>query len=160
MENPMTAVDRKVRLSPAAPKRPVSGEEAEHARKERVVEKAGAGAAEMEPINCPCCKQPVAAPTLEIVVDRYDVTPLQARILGAVWRGKGMPVQTERIFDAMYVDDPDGGPSPTRMYAAFKVALCHLRTRLDGSGIGIENVGYRQGYRLVMAGEITPARRA
>lgn len=156
----MTAVDRKVRLAPAATKRPVSGEGAEHARRERVAHKVGAAVAEMEPINCPCCKQPVAVPTLEIVVDRYDVTPLQARILGAVWRGKGMPVQTERIFDAMYVDDADGGPSPTRMYAAFKVALCHLRTRLDGSGIGIENVGYRQGYRLVMAGEITPARRA
>ncbi|MFS8147971.1 hypothetical protein [Rhizobium sp. BR 249] len=156
----MTAVDRKVRLSPAATKRPVSGMTVEPARKERVMEKVGAGAAVMEPINCPCCKQPVAAPTLEIVVDRYDVTPLQARILGAVWRGKGMPVQTERIFDAMYVDDADGGPSPTRMYAAFKVALCHLRTRLEGSGIGIENVGYRQGYRLVMPGEIAPARRS
>ncbi|WP_245309701.1 hypothetical protein [Rhizobium sp. R339] len=154
----MTAVDRKVRLAPAALKRPMSGERVEPARKERVME--GAGAAAMEPMNCPCCKQPVTAPTLEIVVDRYGVTPLQARILGAVWRGKGMPVQTERIFDAMYVDDADGGPSPTRMYAAFKVALCHLRTRLEGSGIGIENVGYRQGYRLVMAGKITPARRS
>jgi hypothetical protein len=50
----------------------------------------------------------------------------------------------------MYVDDPDGGPSPTRMYADFKVALCHLRKRLEGAGISIENVGYRQGYRLVI----------
>jgi hypothetical protein len=36
------------------------------------------------------------------------------------------------------------------MYLAFKVALCHLREKLAGSGIGIENVGYRQGYRLVL----------
>jgi hypothetical protein len=50
----------------------------------------------------------------------------------------------------MYVDDPDGGPTPTKMYLAFKVALCHLREKLAGSGIGIENVGYRQGYRLVL----------
>ncbi|WP_245492231.1 hypothetical protein [Mesorhizobium sp. M4A.F.Ca.ET.020.02.1.1] len=104
----------------------------------------------LAPINCPCCKQAVAVPTLDIVVDRYKVTPLEARILGAVWKGKGMPVMTERIFDAMYADDPDGGPSPTRMYAAFKVALCHLRARLAGSGITVENVGYRQGYRLIM----------
>lgn len=105
------------------------------------------------PIACPCCKQSVRVPSLDIVVDHYKVTPLEARILGAIWRGKGLPVQTERIFDAMYVDDPDGGPSPTRMYAAFKVALCHLRARLDGSGVSIENVGYRRGYRLVI-GEV------
>lgn len=105
------------------------------------------------PIDCPCCKQPVSVPTLEIVVDRYKVTPLEARILSAVWKGRGLPVQTERIFDAMYSDDPDGGPSPTRMYSAFKVALCHLRDRLDGSGITIKNVGYRQGYRLVIGSD-------
>lgn len=104
----------------------------------------------LSPINCPCCQQRVTVPTLEIVIDRYSVTPLEARILGAVWKGKGMPVMTERIFDAMYADDPDGGPSPTRMYAAFKVALCHLRARLAGSGITVENVGYRQGYRLIL----------
>jgi len=103
-----------------------------------------------KPIECPCCKQSVRAPSLDIVIDHYKVTPLEARILGVIWRGKGHPVQTERIFDAMYVDDPDGGPSPTRMYAAFKVALCHLRARLSGSGVSIENVGYRRGYRLVM----------
>lgn len=102
------------------------------------------------PIDCPCCSQPVSAPTLPIVIDRYRIRPLEARILGAIWRGKGHAVQTERIFDAMYVDDPDGGPSPQRMYAAFKVALCHLRKRLEGSGVGIENVGYRCGYRLVL----------
>lgn len=103
-------------------------------------------------IACPCCRQLVAVPTLEIVIDHYGVTPLQAKILGAVWRGRGMPVMTERIFDAMYQDDPDGGPSPTRMYEAFKVALCHLRERLKGSGVAIENVGYRRGYRLVLGG--------
>ncbi|HEY5797641.1 MAG TPA: hypothetical protein VIU82_21775 [Bosea sp. (in: a-proteobacteria)] len=101
-------------------------------------------------ISCPCCRQAVAVPTLDIVVDHYKVTPLEARILGAVWKGKGHPVQTERIFDAMYADDPDGGPSPTRMYAAFKVSLCHLRARLKHSGISIENVGYRRGYRLTL----------
>lgn len=105
-----------------------------------------------EPISCPCCKQAVNVPTLEMIVDTYQLTPLQARILEAVWRGKGHPVKTERIFDAMYADDPDGGPSPSRMYAAFKVALCHLRKRLEGSGVWVENVGYHRGYRLVLKG--------
>lgn len=102
------------------------------------------------PIECPCCRQSVRVPSLAIVIDHFKVTPLEARILGAIWKGKGHPVQTERIFDAMYADDPDGGPSPTRMYAAFKVALCHLRVRLNGSGVSIKNVGYRRGYRLVI----------
>ncbi|OJF91188.1 hypothetical protein AX761_22675 [Rhizobium sp. 58] len=101
-------------------------------------------------ITCPCCKQRVDAPSLEVIVDHYGLTPLQARILGATWRGKGMPVQTERIFDAMYVDDPDGGPEQTLMYKSFKVALCRLRMRLRGSGVSIRNEGYGRGYRLVI----------
>lgn len=105
---------------------------------------------EFDRISCPCCAQRVETPTLDIVIDHYGVTPTEAQILSAVWKGKGMPVSTERIFDAMYVDDPDGGPSPTAMYRAFKVALCHLRKRLEGSGVTVENVGYRMGYRLVL----------
>lgn len=111
------------------------------------------GAQKFAPIDCPCCKQPVHVPSLDIVIDHYRIRPFEARILSAIWRGNGMPVMPERIFDAMYADDPDGGPTPTRMYAAFKVALCRLRARLDGSGISIENVGYRQGYRLVLGGK-------
>lgn len=105
----------------------------------------------IEPIACPCCRRPVNVPSLDIVIDHFGVPPAEARILRAIWRGNGRPVQTERVFDAMYVDDPDGGPSPNKMYSAFKVSLCHLRQRLNGSGITIVNVGYRQGYRLVIS---------
>lgn len=101
-------------------------------------------------IQCPCCNQEVAAPTLELVIDHYKLTPTQAAILRAVWRGRGFPVTTERIFDVMYEDDPDGGPEPQRMYSAFKTALSRLRDRLEGSGVNIETVGYRQGYRLIL----------
>lgn len=104
----------------------------------------------VKPLLCPCCKQAVTLPSVEIMIDAYNIAPLEGRILGAIWKGKGMPVSTDRIFDAMYIDDPDGGPTPTRMYAAFKVALHHLRHKLEGSGVGIENPGYRRGYRLVM----------
>jgi len=101
-------------------------------------------------IDCPCCRRPVAAPTLDMIIDHYDVTPMEATILRAVWKGKGLPVQTERIFDSMYADDADGGPSETKMYHAFKIALCRLRARLEKSGYSIENVGYRRGYRLII----------
>ena len=104
-------------------------------------------------IACPCCKKPIGVPNIDVVIDHYDVPPLEQAVLRTVWKGKGMPVMTERIFDAMYEDDPDGGPSPARMYSAFKVALCHLRARLVGSGISIKNEGYRRGYRLVLGDE-------
>lgn len=102
------------------------------------------------PIECPCCRRPVNVPALDIVIDHYKVPTCEQRVLRAVWNGKGHPVQTERIFDAMYADDPDGGPSPDAMYRAFKALLHNVRVRLAGSGITIENVGYRQGYRLVI----------
>lgn len=105
---------------------------------------------EFVPMGCPCCGQPVATPSLEIVVQSYGISEFEARILGAIWRGKGRPVATERIFDAMYADDPDGGPSHTKMYQAFKFGLHRLRGRLTGSGVVIENVGYRRGYRLLL----------
>ncbi|MEZ0170769.1 hypothetical protein [Microvirga sp. TS319] len=99
-------------------------------------------------VPCPCCKQPVNAPSLDIVIDHYGLRPLEGRVLSAIWRGKGMPVMAERVFDIMYADAPDGGPEPSRMYAAFKVSLCHVRQKLKGSGISIESVGYRRGFRL------------
>jgi hypothetical protein len=109
------------------------------------------------PIKCPCCSQPVTAPTPDMVADLCMLRPLQKRILEAVWRGKGMPVMTERIFDAMYYDHPDGGGSQSRMYNAFKVALCGMRKLLaeHNTGVWIETVGYRQGYRLKIETEGT-----
>lgn len=101
-------------------------------------------------IPCPCCKQAVRFPTLDIVIDHYGIQPLQARILRAVWRGKGQTVETARIFDAMYIDNSGHRPNPDYMYLAFKVALFRLREKLAGSGIAIVNGGYGRGYKLVM----------
>jgi hypothetical protein len=100
--------------------------------------------------TCPCCGSQVEKLNVGLLVDICRVSNFQARILQAVWRGKGHPVPTERIFDVMYADDPDGGPSRSAMYNSFKVALCRLRKQIEGTGIGVENVGYGRGYRLVM----------
>ena len=70
--------------------------------------------------------------------------------MDAVWRGAGLPVRSERIFDAMYEDDPDGGHSPQRMYATMKESMVRMKQKLEGSGISIENAGYRAGFRLVL----------
>ncbi|MBN8935187.1 MAG: hypothetical protein J0I13_02515 [Rhizobiales bacterium] len=97
---------------------------------------------------CPCCNQPVAAPLLNDVIVAHRLSGFEESILRAVWRGKGHPVSTERIFDAMYADDPDGGPEPPTMYKYFRIGLSRLRARLKGTGVSIENAGLRRGFRL------------
>jgi hypothetical protein len=102
------------------------------------------------PIECPMCKRRTNTPEIDIVIEHYRVPPCEENVLRAVWKGKGRAVQTEQIFCAMYANDLDGGPSPDAMYRAFKALLHSLRVRLAGSGITVENVGYRRGYRLVV----------
>lgn len=104
----------------------------------------------MTPIPCPCCSNLVAEPTFDIVVDHYGISDFEARILGALWKAKGRPVATERIFDSMYVDDRSGASTYAKMYEALKFGLLRLRGRLAGSGVRVENVGYRQGFRLAI----------
>lgn len=103
-------------------------------------------------IPCPCCSQAVKTLPLDAVISAYGVPEMEASILRAIWSGNGMPVTSERIFDAMYADDPDGGPSRTKMYDAFKTSLCRLRKRLKKSGVQIGQPGYRKGYRLQLKG--------
>lgn len=101
-------------------------------------------------VQCPCCRQHVDTPTLDVIVLHYGLTDFEARILRAVWRGNGHAVMSNAIFDEMYADDEDGGPDPATMSATLKVCLSHMRDKLKGSGVSIETVGYRRGYRLLM----------
>lgn len=101
---------------------------------------------------CPLCKQPVTAPPLGDVIAACRLNGFEEKILSAVWAGRGTPVQTEKIFDVMYADDPDGGPSPHSMYAAFNNAVCRLNTQLSDMGIVIVSNRYRKGWRLSLGG--------
>lgn len=104
-------------------------------------------------VKCPCCQREMGKPDLEAIIDWYDIPPQEEAILRAVWKGRGMPVPNERIIAAIYEDDPEGGPSPQAAYSALKVAMSHLRKRLELSGVKIVNAGYRQGYKLVIEEE-------
>lgn len=110
-------------------------------------------------VLCPCCKQSVERPTLDMITDKHRLSRLERSVLEAVWRGKGHPVMGHRIIDAMYSDYASGGPNEGQAYRRMKVVLCKLRAKLDGSGIGVETVGFRQGYRLSMASTPTPVAR-
>ncbi len=103
-----------------------------------------------KPLHCPCCGGDVFKPSLEIVIDVLGLPPQQAAILTAVWGARGYPCPTARIMDAIWADDPDGGPPHERARLYFKTQLSLLRKRLDGSGVGVETVDFRRGYRLVM----------
>lgn len=100
--------------------------------------------------RCPCCDQPVQVPTLEQVAETCQLTPSERSILGAVWEGRGMPVMTAEIFDAIYLDDPDGGPSQKKMYANFKWALRELQQKIGPTGISVVKAGSKRGYRLAI----------
>lgn len=102
------------------------------------------------PIQCPCCKRDVPAPDLDVIIEHYRLPNIQAAILRSVWKGRGHPVSAETIFNEMYADDPNGGPRTKTMYCTLKEGLSRMRKTLQGSGVGIETVGYRQGYRLVL----------
>jgi hypothetical protein len=104
---------------------------------------------------CPCCQRPVAAPTLEMIIDKYQLGTQEGLILEAVWRGGGHSVSTRRIFDVMFRDDENGGPSETQAYNLFKYGLHRLRRKLRGSGVSVANCGYARGYRLTMKGRKT-----
>jgi hypothetical protein len=103
--------------------------------------------------TCPCCGAAINSMTVHLAIQAYGITDQEARVLRAIWKGNGAPVRMDQVFFEMYSDDPDGGPPHTQMYNAFKVAMSHLRRKLEGSGIKIETVGYRQGYRLILERE-------
>lgn len=92
-------------------------------------------------------------PDLEAVINQQGISGLPAALLRAVWAGRGHPVSTERVFDALFADDPNGGPSPTGMYAVARRAHYDLSAALEGSGVAVSWRGRRQGWRL----RLTPA---
>lgn len=102
------------------------------------------------PIPCPCCQQPVQVPTLEQVAETCRLTQVEGAILGAVWEGRGMPVTTSKIFDAIYIDDPDGGPSQKKMYSELQAGLRGLRKKIGPFGISVVKASAKRGFRLVI----------
>lgn len=97
---------------------------------------------------CPCYKQ-AAPPTLEMVMEGAHLGEIEAAILRAVWRGKGHPVPTDRILQALQEPDAHDGPSRTDPAVKFKFGLHRLRRKVAVSGVAIENCGYARGYRVV-----------
>ena len=84
-------------------------------------------------------------PELAELIRSRGITGHAAAILSALWDAGGAGVPTQRIFDRMYEDDIDGGPSNTQMYSALNRGLKSLRTALAGSGVSVVATGNGKG---------------
>lgn len=74
-------------------------------------------------------------------------TPSELRIVSLLYeRRYGAPVTTGEIVDALYGDDPEGGPEDTR--GCIEKFLCDARRKLAPMGCRIET-NWGRGYRLV-----------
>lgn len=99
--------------------------------------------------HCPCCRQQVTGPSLSVVIELIGPLTMEARVLAALWAGRGFPVSSEELFDAMYADDPNGGLSTTQMYCQLRLAVCNLKIALPRSGMTVAKVKSRPGgYKL------------
>lgn len=97
--------------------------------------------------TCPCCRQPVAVPPITELIERLDEHAHAVAVLEAVWAARGLPVTATALFDTIYADDPDGGPSTARMYRDLRAAVATLNERLGRHVIVIHD-GRAKGWRL------------
>jgi len=104
-------------------------------------------------IQCPCCSQPVAIPTAEILADVCCLTVLEAQILGAVWKGKGEPVPNARIIAAIYSDGRQQPVEWNRAYSAMKIGMHHVRKKIAPFGMAIVNASYNGGFYIANMGQ-------
>ena len=102
-------------------------------------------------IPCPMCRASVPVPDLDDLIDLQGMTGHPEAVLRAVWSAGGRPTTTERIFDEMYANDPEGGPSQGKMYQDLHHALDAVNSALAGT-LQIVAIGNRSGrWRLRIA---------
>lgn len=100
---------------------------------------------------CPCCGTRTVPPSLDMVVEGCLLGRMEEAILTAVWRGKGQPVPTERIFQALQQPGTHDRLSHDELSAQFKFGLHRLRRKLAGSGVAVVSAGYARGWRVTFA---------
>lgn len=99
-------------------------------------------------VDCPCCRQQVPVPPLHDLIRTHGISGQAEIVLRAIWGARGLPVSAARLFDAMYADDPEGGPSPDTMYVELRSAVTDLNETLGALGIDIYQARVRSGWRL------------
>lgn len=93
-------------------------------------------------LPCPCCGQPVADVPPEAVMP----SPLRRRLVDLVRRRPGITV--EALADALYADDPDGGPENGTLAVRSVIRHANATLRQHGWRIARSRV-WGAGYRLM-----------
>jgi len=88
-------------------------------------------------VICPLCRAPVPVAELGDLIRGRQITGHAEAILRTVWVARGLGVSSWALFDAMYADDEDGGPSVTTMYLELRRAVQSLAVSLAGSGVAV-----------------------
>jgi hypothetical protein len=104
----------------------------------------------MSNLTCPCCGQLVteAVRDPKVVLALVHLSPLQRRIADVLARRFGRWCTPAVLADAVYADDPDGGPEHARI--AIAVHTGFLRKRLEKTPLDIEGLrGAAGGRRMV-----------
>ena len=91
-------------------------------------------------LTCPCCGQPVPPGRLQ-ALRSLDLTPRQRALVDTLAARMGEWVATDRLADAVYADDPDGGPQNPNQIVADQIY--HMGDVLSAAGYAIE--AYRGG---------------
>lgn len=94
--------------------------------------------------TCPCCGQKLVSAYDQIAEDAR-LTPGQARLFLAVASGHGNAVSWDKIIDAIYWDDVEGGPLNARRVV--RVTRVYANKKLARFGFAITKV-FAIGYRL------------
>lgn len=89
-------------------------------------------------IACPCCGQPMAdAADPRAVLATLKLSPMQLRVCNHLARHFGKWRTWDQIVEAIYADDPNGGPEDGRV--VLDQFIFRARKRLVGSGLAIES---------------------
>lgn len=97
-------------------------------------------------IQCPCCGRPDTRTNPIEAIAAITLSGHERRIALSLAGNFGHVVAMATLIDAVYGDDPEGGPLTADVI--IKVMLVRLRRRLAPFGLAVNNV-YGVGYRLV-----------
>ena len=109
--------------------------------------KTGGFRRQFRPVPCRCCGRTINSPSIEQVMSAHDLQPRERQIIRIIDSTFGGVASNEWLIECMFADDPKPKDWPQK-YSALKVAICYARSKLKGSGLSIEPVGYAQGYMI------------
>lgn len=94
---------------------------------------------------CPCCGRPDIKVEEKTMVEA-KLTPKERVLFSTIARRRGDETTLSAIFDALWGDDPNGGPDHAEN--VIRQFVMRSRAKLAPFGFGIETV-HGIGYRLV-----------